>query len=582
MYYNFFQKKVKISDNNLFESNFSNDYILTENIKICELKTFLEIFLKAVHAILLSYTLNDGNDVSIVMTQRIRNNQIVIAKYSSLKLESFDCDYNQSICQYNKDKFLLLESVSKYPFIDKNISFVKNKIIVSYLGSYNSKFDFSLCFLSHKKLKFKKRIGFSDLKKEFQILAVELDRTLLNMDLIIQKNNDYIKIVEKQRIEKELKQKKDEIARFLRHEIKNNVLNSKGILDDIKFKLKHSEDVTENLIYLEDTIHSTSNNLLSDIMVSEILENNYVIKKSAFNIIELIHSIKRICNSNKIIIHENKINLNLINDEIVLRFILQNAINNAYKHGTKTDSIHIYIDFNSLHKKLKIVIKNKVNQLVKKSNDIESKLFSAGVSNDSVYNKWSSGDGGWIMKKCVESISGSCELKIKNNDAVFILEFPSSFEEIISSDIDLSKWYFIILDDSLIQRKLFLRIFNSEKWKGEIDNGGTENYQIFGEYSESITDNIINHINEKKIFDNFVLIFDKNLDYGNTFKCGLYIGLQIKKYFEDKINLKLFMRTANDSKMDLDYYNKVTDGYILKDYLKTTSFVNMMKEKLKE
>jgi hypothetical protein len=261
-------------------------------------------------------------------------------------------------------------------------------------------------------------------------------------------------------------------------------------------------------------------------------------------------------------------------------------MNNASKHGLKNEKIYVFINLDLLHNKVQIIIKNKINPQSTKNNDIESKLFSIGISSDSSTNRWSSGDGGWIMKKCVETLDGNCGLVIRNDEAVFTLEFPTCFEKMVELNVDLSKWYFIILDDSFVQRKLFSRIFNSEKWKIENKNSFIRNHKIFGECSNNITKDIIMHTHEiTHIFNNFVLIFDKNLDYGNTFECGLHIGKQIKEYFKNtykNINIKLIMRTANDSKDDLEYYTKNTDGYILKNYIKTDSFIQMMKEKLVE
>lgn len=105
---------------------------------------------------------------------------------------------------------------------------------------------------------------------------------------------------------------------------------------------------------------------------------------------------------------------------------------------------------------------------------------------------------------------------------------------------------------------------------------------VIGENIENIEYKLVDMINQIKIdFKNIVLIFDRNLDFGNKFVCGLNLGKRIKKNFKyETLSIKLFIRSANDSKVDLDLYMRETDGFILKDYLKTNTFIDSIKEKL--
>lgn len=188
-----FTRKVKVADQHLsrnrniscFEMEMFDDDILTKNINIHGLKCFLKSYSRIMHRIICSYISNDKKDISVIITRQLGTKQQVISKFGARQRFSFECNWEESICQYNKCKFLCIENITKNKIVNPKLNFVKTKQIFTYFGSYNSKFDFSLCVISHKKLKLYRNTSFSILEEEFKNISYEFDKVLSNMDLVM-------------------------------------------------------------------------------------------------------------------------------------------------------------------------------------------------------------------------------------------------------------------------------------------------------------------------------------------------------------------------------------------------------------
>ena len=271
-------------------------------------------------------------------------------------------------------------------------------------------------------------------------------------------------------------------------------------------------------------------------------------------------------------------------DPQLLRYIHRNAVSNACKYGKLGGTISTEINYDEKTQVLSIDIINLPgphhDKLVEQGEIASRRVFESGkrLHTDLGENKgdaslevsFSAGDGAWIMRKCARMLGGDVSITFNPHRTIFNLAIPAKpVAEEPSMELDFSippgTWG-VILEDSSVQRKLLNRLL-------EFVGIPEEKRVILGSTAEEVlqfNDTMKTLIADNK-HDKFVLIADENLDIveNNTHHRTLSGSLCIESLREDlnpdeESRLLAIVRSANDSKDDLDQYKKRAHGYLLK------------------
>ena len=388
--------------------------------------------------------------------------------------------------------------------------------------------------------------------------------------------------------------KKDaEANSFIRHEVKNGLFSAIGQVDSMKemyvnaikdndvYSVDFHSDVVNRFGEIAYDLDGTLQTVLSEAMAKDIMNDEYIARKEKVNIGDLINRIKG--DRYKWFLNPKEIP-NILSDGQLLFYIIRNALSNANKYGKEWADIKITISI--INTKLIINIENEpgVNhdKLVK-LND-HNIIFEKGVKlhkESKLKSKscLSAGDGAWIMQTCAKLCGGNCSIQF--NPARTIFTYEASIElSIDSEDIVNLKFpdntFIYIIDDSNIQR----RLMNAQVKNFKLSS---ENIKIYGKGKDEIVglENIL-YENIVKFEEYYhIILCDENLDY--TVDSTLYYesGSDICKKLKEKLDKKLnkknyitFIRSANDSKSDIEKYLTICDGFIPKAMLT----VNDLKE----
>ena len=380
---------------------------------------------------------------------------------------------------------------------------------------------------------------------------------------------------------------------FIRHEIKNGLFSAIGQVDSMKeiyvnaikdddvYSVDFHSDVVNRFSEISYDLDGTLQTVLSEAMAKDIINNDYIARKEKVNIGDLINRIKG--DRYKWFLNPKEIP-NILSDGQLLFYIIRNALSNASKYGKQWADIKIAISI--INTKLIIIIENEPgpyhDKLLKLDN--HNIIFEKGVklhkhSKLKSKSSLSAGDGAWIMQTCAKLCNGLCSIKFNPNNTIFTYE--ASIELSIDSDKIVNFKFpdntiIYIIDDSNIQRRLMnVQLKNFKLPPENIKTYGKGKDEIVG-LENILYENIV-HFEEYY----HIILSDENLDYtvDSTlyYKSGSDICKKLKEKLDEKLNKKnyiTFIRSANDSKSDIEKYLTLCDGFIPKAMLT----VNDLKE----
>lgn len=198
-----------------------------------------------------------------------------------------------------------------------------------------------------------------------------------------------------------------------------------------------------------------------------------------------------------------------------MSFICKNALSNAHKYGKKNGVINTRLAFKAETETLSLEIENEAgpnHECLLELQD-SSVIFTKGwrlAENIELCHSISSGDGGWVMKKCVDVIEGTCSYQITPTSTTFVMSCPAQKSPTEGKQLarlpDSLK--VLAVDDSRIQVKLMQRLFV---------NLGVDPSAVFvhGETVEEIKQFpqfVIQSIRSSPD-STFLVVIDDNLDY---------------------------------------------------------------------
>jgi len=273
-------------------------------------------------------------------------------------------------------------------------------------------------------------------------------------------------------------------------------------------------------------------------------------------------------------------------DPQLFRYIYRNAISNACKYGLLGGKVTTEMVY---HEAARVISINVINEAGKHHEelvalgDVASKRvfqqgerlhgrFSSAKDNREV--SVSSGDGAWIMKKCALMLGGDVHIIFNPGRTIFNLSIPArpivhkASQESESTDFEMpSNTLGIAIDDSKVQRKLLDRLMAMVGIEAQ-------NRWVLGETAEevlSFNDTAKNIIERAPNDARILIIADENLDIvdSNTHHrtiSGSVCIEQLRQELHPKVESRVLavVRSANDSKQDIDTYLLRSHGFLPK------------------
>ena len=395
--------------------------------------------------------------------------------------------------------------------------------------------------------------------------------------------------IEKFEVEKKLaiqtvaRKKDSEANSFIKHEVKNGLFSTQSqikVLKDMYINAIQTNDVYKqefhnNIIdkYNEVSfeLDTTLQTILSETMAKDIINGEYISKKTRVNLINLISKIKG--DRYKWFINPNNLPI-ILTDELLLFYIIRNAISNANKYGEKHGDIIINININNTILEVSIINMPGDNhdELVKI--DDPNIIFNKGVRLHNIVDEKnnkhcsSSGDGAWIMRNCANICGGDCDIMFNSTHTKFTFkcEIEIAFEiEDYKNFIFPQNTYIYIIDDSKIQRRFMEKyIKNIQSFNINIITLGNNEDEI-----ENLYDYLFKNINDHKN-SKHIIICDENLDYKINGSLKTVSGSSVCEKLKNNIinkNYITFIRSANDSKLDYKLYLEKADAILPKEPL---------------
>ncbi|KAJ1448100.1 hypothetical protein M885DRAFT_623762 [Pelagophyceae sp. CCMP2097] len=203
----------------------------------------------------------------------------------------------------------------------------------------------------------------------------------------------------------------------------------------------------------------------------------------------------------------------------------------------------------------------------------------------------SSGDGGWIMRKCARALGGDCHIEFNTEGTVLTMTCPTAVASVAvdlfrrralssssSSDgapeaptsaesfsLPPGTWG-IAIDDSKMQRKLLTRLLEFAGVEPNRIKVTGETCAEIHDFSESVAQHVRDHAE-----DFHLVIVDENLDVviaGNrTTVLGSECVVRLRATLDaEGLGSKLLtvVRSANDSAQDMAIYRKRAHGFLPK------------------
>ena len=287
----------------------------------------------------------------------------------------------------------------------------------------------------------------------------------------------------------------------------------------------------------------------------------------------------------------------LLLDAQMLKYIHRNAVSNAMKYGRLGGVVSTNVFYQLEKKHLTIEVVNEPgpghDRLMQMGEEATSAVFrqktrlhdDTGDQDD--HKHLSDGDGAWIMQKCAKNMGGHCEITFEQNQTRFIFSCPAEpiIEPLRTSGapehpkFELpSNTYAIGIDDSWIQRKLMLRIFNT----AGISAGRTKVLGRDTTELDSIS-RLIAAIMTQEPDSKILILVDENLDYvddagGRLIRSGSKIMERCLKSMPSarRNRVLCLVRSANDSASDVAAYAERTHGFFSKTVTKKDGIMEIL------
>ena len=446
--------------------------------------------------------------------------------------------------------------------------------------------------------------------------------------------------VEKKLVEEKAVRSKDaETNHFTRHEVKNGILASIGLLDHMRDcmrrkiermggsdavsldssghclnrtsshnSLKDTGDldagVENTLEELDSTLHDVLDTILDEVMAREIVYGEYKPRKERIDVLEVLATIRRGSSAFfPLEMYPSQFPV-LVLDRQLLRHIYRNALSNACRYGKYNGTVQTILRYDESKKTFTMEVVNEPGdgheELQQLSTEQVASVFTKGTQLEmtKVMNrisrmrkserKESSGNGAWIMRKCAENLHGQCGIKFNPDCTVFHFECPAEAVRLGYEAGHEEKALFglptgtkcVVIEDSQVQRKLLDRMLkNSGVPSADRLMLGKDSSEILG--SPERLKNMIQD-NPK---DLFLLIVDENLDIVRTggvdvetvSGSGLVEKLRTQLEPQDEKRVLALVRSANDSAKDIELYLERAHGYLLKEPIKKGMFLEAVK-----
>jgi signal transduction histidine kinase len=421
---------------------------------------------------------------------------------------------------------------------------------------------------------------------------------------------------EKLLIEEVTSRKKDtEANNFTRHEVKNGILASIGILDHIRELMpqvtvpkgasepfvegsSQKDQVTDALTELDSTLRDILDTIHDEAMAKEIIYGEYAPRKDVLRVRDVLDSIRQCGASKRFPLHIKPHFPRVYLDRQLLRYIYRNALSNACRYGQHGGTVESFVHYDQGTRIFTLKVTNLPGEgheeLLELDDDQVRSIFEPGVrlaqnhhpsaKNAQAINKESSGNGAWIMQKCAECLGGSCSMQFDENGATFTFVCTIDAEERPSPTskttfcLPAGTWG-IFIDDSGIQRKLmdrFLAQAGIEQSRRVILGANADEVYCF-------VDTVIKLVSENPN-DKFLLIADENLDIEfdgqrNATVSGSLCVEQIIGKLDEKSEKRLLalIRSANDSLSDLNLYRNRSHGVLMKEPFKKGDVLGIIK-----
>lgn len=393
--------------------------------------------------------------------------------------------------------------------------------------------------------------------------------------------------------------------RFTKHEVKNGLLAAIGLCETIggpKTKSKSSEVKKSDLgsksliAELDITLNEVLDTVLAEALTRDVVHEVYEPVLECINLPEILNDRARS--------HDGRFPLKVcptpfppfLLDPKIVKCIHRNAVSNSCKYGERGGVVATELTYNEVKKELEIKVVDRPGEnhknLVKLGPEEVNEVFSPGKSlhpglpkdeDDHLERRFvtrSSGDGAWIMKKCARIMGGDCHIVFEEDRTVFTFKCPAvpyGHEHVVKDaangpDFVIPKGTWGVgLDDSRIQRKLLDRFLCTLG----ID---LEHRRVLGEDANEILNfnRFVKELARDHPNDKILIIADENLDMegSQTVSGSLSTQQLLEDLGGDRNRVLALVRSANDSKDDIDLYKSRTHGFIPKAPLK--------KDKVKE
>jgi hypothetical protein len=290
--------------------------------------------------------------------------------------------------------------------------------------------------------------------------------------------------IEKKLVEEQAIRTKDaETNHFTRHEVKNGILASIGLLDHMRDCMKtrllavssqisdasiHSinsdqgmmvrsssalslvdcqdmaNGVEDTLVELDSTLHDVLDTILDEVMAREIIYGEYTPRRERIELNEVLATVLRGSPSRCPLDFSPAQFPVLILDRQLVRHIYRNAVSNACRYGKYdgiVETIVHYDEHNKVlslkvinepgegHEQLVALLASEVAGVFEKGHQLSAakqtnNVSSHSISSQSEFRKESSGNGAWIMRRCAEALQGWCNIAFEPDRTTFEFECP--------------------------------------------------------------------------------------------------------------------------------------------------------------
>mmetsp|Transcript_42236 Transcript_42236/g.95511 ORF Transcript_42236/g.95511 Transcript_42236/m.95511 type:complete len:964 (-) Transcript_42236:192-3083(-) len=407
--------------------------------------------------------------------------------------------------------------------------------------------------------------------------------------------------------EKRLVEESANVNRFIRHEVKNGLLEGIALCDDLSEMSKleqclpapnseENQTIEAQFADLSLILNGTLNTVLSETMARDLTQSVYIPKPEWVDLKTLLTSL-----SKHIVLEFAPAAFpSLFVDPHLIYCIYRNAVSNAAKYGEKNGEINVLVESDEPTSTLTIRVVNQPGAesgvlLAHTQDFVEAAVFERGTrihSASPASAALSSGNGGWIMQKVASALGGVIGIVFSEDKTVLTLivsSVQSCNQALPSGDDTATADEFLLppgvwgvaVEDSGIQRKLLAKLFAGMGIQADhtiITGATTEECKSFATKTEAII--------RAHPVEHFLVIADENLDVfceNGIDRVSISGSLELEKLLS---NLKVdssvsgsveassasnagshvlaLVRSANDSYEDLTLYHDRAHGFLPK------------------